>query len=262
MIPEVSVREMPDWLKGDKLVFDLKNILQNSLYYPCCGFDGDPIKYFAGNVHSFIYVDYGIKIVKFLTEMKLGLRGYHIQHEEAILESQITPKGWSLKVDLDEKEKVSFEQHRIFMKRPFAHWVVYERERGFTLAHGPDRLSFFFICGDGAFTYQATYLQHEIVPDIIAVIQPGHGYGGNYTNYYDNEKVFYKSVIYRDEADFYPNYLITNNWHDWPKYKNEIKRMQGFSNNHGVKRYSWESNYSDTLILWELDKKVEKAKSK
>ena len=39
--------------------FPLDDILRDSLYYPASGFDGDPVRYLAGNVLSFVYVDYG-----------------------------------------------------------------------------------------------------------------------------------------------------------------------------------------------------------
>lgn len=37
----------------------LKDILQHSLYYPAAGFDGRPVRYLGGKIHSFVYVDYG-----------------------------------------------------------------------------------------------------------------------------------------------------------------------------------------------------------
>ena len=39
--------------------FPLREILRSSLYYPASRFDGDPVKYLAGDIHSFVYVDYG-----------------------------------------------------------------------------------------------------------------------------------------------------------------------------------------------------------
>ena len=245
MIPELRVRELPEWLNADRVSFDLIKVLKDSLYYPCSGFDGDPIKYFAGNVHSFVYADYGVTKDRFESEMLRGLWGYHLKHNEEISEQQLTPNGWKVMVNLDQEEMNSFEFHRGFMEKPFAHWVVYERDTDLSESHGPTRISLLFICGDGALTYQALYLQNRIVPAIMAVIQPGHGFGGNYTNFYSNDKLFYKSVIYRNEPDFYPEHFVTNiTYHDWLRHKDLIKRM------------------NRSLFLWELDKDVQQQKNR
>lgn len=247
MIQEIRVRVPPEWLMKDEVSFDLNNILENSLYYPCCGFDGDPIKYFAGNVHSFVYADYGVSKAAFEAEVSKGLLGYHLKHHEDISEQQLAPKGMRIIVYPDQEEMKSLEFHRSFMKEPFAQWVVYERDADLAEAHGPSRISLLFICGDGALTYQTLYLQNGIVPAIMAVIQPGHGFGGNYTNFYSDDKLFYKSVIYRDEADFYPEYFVTNIiYHDWLRHKNLAKRIEG-------KR---------KLFLWELDRDIQQAKTR
>ena len=246
MIQEIRVRQIPDWLMADELSFNITKILENSLYYPCCGSDGSPIKYLAGNIHSFVYADYGVSKESFEFQMQKGLLGYNLKHQEVISQHQLTPQGWKVMVKPDYEEMKSMEFHKSFMKKPFAHWAVYERDIDFSESHGPIRISLLFICGDGAFTYQALYLQNGIVPAIIAVIQPGHGFGGNYTDFYSNDKLFYKSVIYRDEADFYPEYFVTNfEQHDWIKHKNLVKGING----------------SRKLFLWEVDRDIQQAKT-
>lgn len=246
MQEELKRRPIPEWLMADELTFNLENILENSLYYPCSGFDGAPMKYFAGNVHSFVYIDYGVSKDGCEAEMSKGLLGYHLKHYEDISENQLAPNGMKIMVYPDQEEMKSLEFHRSFMKEPFAQWAVYERDTDLSESHGPSRISLLFICGDGALTYQTLYLQNGIVPTIMAVIQPGHGFGGNYTNFYSNDKLFYKSVIYRDEADFYPEYFVTNIiYHDWLRHKNLVKRINGYRK----------------LFLWSLDKDIQDAKT-
>lgn len=61
MIPEIPIIPMPCWLAklDEKSMlscrFPLLEILQDSLYYPSFRFDGEPIKYLAGNIYSFMY---------------------------------------------------------------------------------------------------------------------------------------------------------------------------------------------------------------
>jgi hypothetical protein len=46
--------------------FPMDQVLQDSLYYPSSGFDGDPVRHLAGNILSFIYVDYGYSHDEFM----------------------------------------------------------------------------------------------------------------------------------------------------------------------------------------------------
>ena len=43
----------------DESPFPIRLLLRDSLYYPSSGFDGTPVKYLAGKILSFVYVDYG-----------------------------------------------------------------------------------------------------------------------------------------------------------------------------------------------------------
>jgi len=65
MINNLPLLAYPNWLKTltvesmAKDDFPLNDILTNFLYYPSSWFDGDPVRHLAGNIYSFIYVDYG-----------------------------------------------------------------------------------------------------------------------------------------------------------------------------------------------------------
>ena len=43
MYDNIETIPAPRWLYADKLVFNLKNVLTDSLYYPASGFDGTPV---------------------------------------------------------------------------------------------------------------------------------------------------------------------------------------------------------------------------
>jgi len=87
VIPEIERMEMPDWLCRDNFEFDVYEVVNNSLYYPACGTDGTPVKYFMGNVYSFVYVDYAdFTKEAFYREISNPhcFWGYHIIHRESI----------------------------------------------------------------------------------------------------------------------------------------------------------------------------------
>ncbi len=80
-LPEIVV---PMWLTNLSSTtimnepFPLHEILHVSLYYPSSGFDGDPVRHFAGNILSFIYVDYGHDHTEFMNALENpGFREYY-----------------------------------------------------------------------------------------------------------------------------------------------------------------------------------------
>ena len=65
MINNLPLLAYPNWLKTLTVEsmanddFPLNDILTDSLYYPSSGFDRTPVRRLAGNIYSFIHVDYG-----------------------------------------------------------------------------------------------------------------------------------------------------------------------------------------------------------
>jgi hypothetical protein len=101
MISRLPEKSVPDWLakisqstiKIDP--FPLTQLLEDSLYYPSSGFDGDPVKYLSGNILSYIYVDYGHSQDKLENEiLKRGFRGYDLVATRSVTEQELTPRGW------------------------------------------------------------------------------------------------------------------------------------------------------------------------
>ncbi len=93
-----------------------------------------------------------------------------------------------------------------FVKPPFANWYIFDRESKLGEAHGPQRFSLVYICADGVETYQALYWQNRIAPKVLTIIQPGTGFGGNYTDFRDPDGFFAWTVLYGNH-DFVPKYL-------------------------------------------------------
>jgi hypothetical protein len=50
--------------------FDLDQFLANSVYYPCSGFDGTPVKFLGRRFQQFLYADYG----KSLDDLNAAIR--------------------------------------------------------------------------------------------------------------------------------------------------------------------------------------------
>jgi hypothetical protein len=209
-------REVPKWLAEivlpnpdslDNLEFPLNHVLERSLYYPASGFDGRPVQFLAGFVHSFIYVDYGLEEKQLDCELiAKGFLGYRIAGRKRLIEADLVPSGWTPTIH----ERFTGEITRMseeYRRRPFAVWFVFERLPEFDKGHGPSRFSFVYICGDGVAAYEALFLTRGIAPLVLAIIQPGHGFGGNYTDFTNPDGLLAEMVLRTNGRDI-PEYLV------------------------------------------------------
>lgn len=174
--------------------FPLDELLGGSLYYPSCGFDGDPVRFLGGNVLSFVYVDYG----KTREELDGALRGggfsgYEIIASRTVAQSDLTPSGWApprlRPIDGDPA------RYRERAKPPFCAWNIFQRRERYASSHGPRRFSLLYLCADGVAAFQALYVANGVLPAAVAIIQPGHGFGGNWTNFADPRQIFARIVL-------------------------------------------------------------------
>lgn len=234
MIDTIPRKDMPSWLRADSFSFNADTVLRDSLYYPASGTDGGPVKWFMGNVYSFVYVDYGVSRGNLHSELfSRGFRGYRKIHSESITQQQLTPRGWTVRIkpELESEEKRP-DFFRKEMARPYCEWYVFEREENFDDLHNPGRFSLLFLCADGAASYQSLYLSNNLAPLVLAIIQPGHGFGGNWTNFTDRNAILARSVFHGENI---PEYVVNGGIGDftrhysnpmWPEYGEFVVRKQ------------------------------------
>lgn len=223
MIEGLDTYAVPEWLEKatDESEFPLHEILNESLYYPACGSDGNPVKRFAGHLHSFIYVDYSYEkesVIQDIRNDKTGFRGYSPLFMRDISAQDLSPNNVELIYPKPGDGNPRGYEAR-FMKQPFAIWCVLERNSELTDVHGPARLSFLYICGDGSATYQALYYSNQLTPKVICIIQPGHGFGCNWTDFTDPNKIFARSVL--NTPSGLPEYLLYGGWGESDFYKHK-----------------------------------------
>ncbi|MFM7169139.1 MAG: hypothetical protein ACKO3T_28200 [Planctomycetaceae bacterium] len=167
-LPELNC---PDWLQavqGNGMMrFCVQNLLKNSLFYPCCQFDGTPVKFLGGNVFSFVYADHAQdseSLQAHLARRQNMFRGY------TLLASQVVCVRDFWQPDMLHHDRFDPELNEI----DSATWLVFQRLPNFTWQHGPERFSLLYIHGDGILAYQALYVQHRVQPLVFALIQPGN----------------------------------------------------------------------------------------
>ena len=235
MLRQLQTIASPNWLANltsDAIKHQpipLFDLLRESLYYPSCGFDGDPIKHLGGNVLSFVYVDYGHTRDAFMSALRFT--GYEPVAHRFVTESELSPDGYgTLKLCLGEGNTLRYHD---YIKKPFCVWSVFQRRGEFPAMHGPIRFSLLFICADGVATFEALYVANRVAPKVVAVIQPGHAFGYNWTDFTDPEQVFARTVLANPAGQ--PEMIlfggIGSDWRlyespCWPTYKILTRRFR------------------------------------
>lgn len=173
----------------------MREILDGALYYPSCGSDGGPVQYLGPWFQSFVYVDYGYGRDDFLEQLvKAPFSGYQIMGMRSVPLNELAPRGWDQALSQEENKGAQrYAKNR--RKKPFCEWVVFERDATRPRSHGPQRFSMLYLCEDGAQAFNTLYVGNMLRPGAIAVIQPGHGFGSNWTDFTDSQAVLARVVM-------------------------------------------------------------------
>jgi len=211
-------RPTPEWLERldprdlENSAFPLNDALQNSLYYPSAGIkDGAPVKYLGGYIHSFFFVDYGKTEREVDDEIRWpGFQGYSLVGRKNLTERDLAPNNWRPSVPArfrDQLRRLKYIFDRDVVGSPFATWCIFDRVGNKDEHHGPQRFSFVYMCADGVAAYQALYWQNHTAPEVLAIIRPGHAFGGNYTDFTDPDGFFAWTVL-GGNIPTIPEYLV------------------------------------------------------
>lgn len=209
---------LPSWLRDIDSAsfsqhFPLADVVADSVYYPASGFDGMPVRYLGNAIHSFIYAEYGHSEDRLIQELATnGFRGYRPILERSVRLEELLPPGKSL----GDLQRGALTELRTGQSRhpsrgsvtatPFARWFIFEREPTASPDHGPERFSLLFLAGDGVSSYYALYNANRLRPRALAIIQPGAGFGGNWTHF-DDPNADLARVVEANPAGS-PEYLL------------------------------------------------------
>lgn len=166
--------------------FPLKAILQDSLYYPACDIDGELIRYC--NMHferlricSYVYADYAAGRERLITNLDTFL-GYHLVATRELNAADVgADKGFPRPRGINPEEYRRYQN----LWQAFGQCAVYQRDEGYGENHGPARFSLLYLGAEGAAAYAGLYVNNNITPKGMAIIQPGHAFGLNWANFTD-----------------------------------------------------------------------------
>lgn len=224
---------MPAWLNNltaDEIMtapFPLGQLLQDSLYYPSSAFDGEPIRHLVGNFFSFVYVDYGYTEEQFRHALGKGFNCYEVIASRSVMEHELAPNGWRLPL-LNENDGEPGRCFDHIAKKPFCIWSVLQRSPHHASMNISYRYSLLYLCADAVAAFHALYIFNRATPKAVAIIQPGEGFGRNWTSFGNPDAIFSRSV--HDNPYGQPDYLLYGGWHEsfrhegscWPDYSQFI----------------------------------------
>lgn len=164
----------------------------------------------AGFIHSFIYVDYGVAPSTLEEEIRRGFSGYHLAGFKRLSEFDLAPKGWHPYVPpqfTSEVKRVRTQNSYSLPTSSFANWYIFAKNTQRLGDHGPERFSLIYLCADGIAAYQALYWPNFLAPEVLAIIQPGTGFGSNYTDFRDPHG-FLAWTVLRQQNQTVPRYMV------------------------------------------------------
>ena len=212
----------------------LDSLLDNSVYYPASGYDGDLIRLFnkiltEKGVNSFVYCDYESTEEKVISKAGLHMRGYHVLAHRAVDVSELLGPNADSRYLLPVGRCQKARRCDGF----FCHWFIFERDCSFAESHGPERFSLMYICAEGVSAYELLYSSRGIAPKCVAIIQPGEGFGGNWTDFHKVEAPLYQALK-RNPAGLPEMIVNGGNWErDW---------------DHGYENLSWDEYQAGECI--------------
>jgi len=182
MLDELDEQPLPEWLASgstDRLV-PWRELLNGSLYYPSCGTDGHPVQYLGGHCHSFVYADYGYSFEDISGVLsRPAFSGYRLQSARVLDQGEINlDEAWAT-IRIDPRIDGEPNRYRDRHVGPYGYWCIFERLPSYPDGHGPFRFSLLYLGMDGVAAFKALYTQSSAVPSVVAIIQPGEGFGGN-----------------------------------------------------------------------------------
>jgi hypothetical protein len=206
--------------------FNIKNILENSAFYPASGKDGTHLEELANKgIKSFIHADY----TEDKTSVKNSLMrefsgiGYRCIGIKEISKKELSPDGFFPKgrFPLNEHEQNRIKNDGDIKGKfngknfsPFTMWAVFELIPS-SNNHDEsksDRFSILHIGGEACAAFYDVYLSNKINPAAIILLNPGEGYGDNWTLFSNPDFRLHKMLKLNaeNENQKMPKYILKN----------------------------------------------------
>lgn len=213
-------------------MFDIRDIVQNSVYYPASYIDMQDIKYLSDKYASFIHADYSTPRHRIESNMRTALLefGYELIGLRYVAKEEITPNGFHPyyipfhPLELERlQDHIYRDRYQFRNFQPFALWAVYELnpDKAPNNKGRANRISLLHIGGEGAATLDALYRHNRTNPAAVCLINSSEGgFGDNWT-YFRRPDLRFHQILQVNAREFgvpMPEYILAEmpNHPDYP----------------------------------------------
>lgn len=226
-IPGVPRRKGWTWLgqvtSVGKRRLPVAKLLDSSVYYPASGVDWRPLRYLHHHFGSFVYADYGLGRER-VSEAIAKIPGFELVSVRAVTKRDLGVHTWTM-------PELTTHEQSMWSGRPdrepafFGLWAVLNSPKG-------ERTSLLYLCQDGVQVFQSLFGLNRVVPACLLLIQPGHAFGGNWTNFYDHRGPLGRCVHQHPIGS--PDFLLFGGIGDpasyrtpcWPQYRECVSPLE------------------------------------
>lgn len=236
----------PDWLLNltretiEQGPLPLLELLRDSVYYPAAGTDGHDVEMLSPYAPSFVHVDYSYREseVRTLLREPQCFAGYALVGLRSVSKHELTPLGW--RPSFQDPEGQRNLPASANPSNSFALWAVYERKSTYSASQGAQRFSLLHLHAEGVAAYDALYRGNGMQARFLAIIQPGEGYGDNWTRFTEPGNLLHQLVMGHPQGP--PAYLVYKSESDkacWPEFEHLVQERKLLSGTRFATHQLW-----------------------
>ena len=157
------------------------DFLRESVYYPCSGLHGTPIKFLSSRFQRFLYCDYSVAQEVFQKELdSRAFQGYRLSEQHELDPVDVFGATWNR---LKQEHTDTYSRLYFDSSDPFITFCCFQRESHLTDSHGPDRFELMFARIEAIAALESAFVRRNIPPKCVVHIRSGTGFGGNFSEY-------------------------------------------------------------------------------
>jgi len=154
----------------------LPDLLQRSCFYPCCGTDIRPVLALHGRVDNFVYADYWSEVRREFPKLieDMGTHGFRLLRGQELFPEELWGGSvWPGSFDRGGRHEVS---RGIWDVDPWGALLRFDGPRG--------EVQILMLGTEAIAAYRETYVACGVAPVWLALLRPGCGLGGGWTDFW------------------------------------------------------------------------------
>jgi hypothetical protein len=179
----------------------LHELLFDSVFYPACATDSTALRLLSRYFCRFVLADPTVHEGE-ISQCLQRIKGYDV-----LKLTPLRPEELGLRNGWGDAAEWAHEKMSGPLNPPYAIWAVLKRQPNCDVTHGAEFLSVLCLGLEGVWCRKKLYDRKKIMPSVLTIIQPGHAFGGNWTDFTDSTQPLLRNWVRNNTL---PPYLLTN----------------------------------------------------